>query len=260
MLSIIIPTYNAEKYIGDTLSLLKTSLDVGHRTDGDLGSILYEIIVSDDTSSDTTVSIAKKYADKVLSQSKKFTTIAQNRNTGARSAQGDIFVFMDDDSKIYDAMKFFNIAIKRFEDDPELVALTSDIKVIPSMETFADKTIYVVFNFVHKLKNNVFHVGEASGKFQMIRRSAFERLGGYREDLVTREDGDMFARLSKIGKARLEPSLTVYHTGRRAHVIGWPKLLSIWMINTLWVAIFNTSKSKEWLPKSPKVPKTPNLL
>jgi len=64
-------------------------------------------------------------------------------------------------------------------------------------------------------------MGEAPGRFQMMRRSAFEKVKGYREDLITREDGDMFARLSKVGRTLYDSKLEVFHSGRRAHAIGW---------------------------------------
>ena len=85
-----------------------------------------------------------------------------------------------------------------------------------------------------------------AGRFQMMRRSAFDKVNGYREDLITREDGDMFSRLSKIGRTMYDPKLEVFHSGRRAHAIGWPKLLSIWIIETFWVAAFGTTRSKNW--------------
>ena len=51
----------------------------------------------------------------------------------------------------------------------------------------------------------------------MIRREAFTRLGGFRENLVTIEDADRFRRLSKIGKSMIDPELMGLHSGRRAH-------------------------------------------
>jgi hypothetical protein len=44
----------------------------------------------------------------------------------------------------------------------------------------------------------------------------------------------------------LDPDLTVYHSGRRAHKIGWPKLLKSWITNTIWVLLFDKAKEEEW--------------
>ena len=35
----------------------------------------------------------------------------------------------------------------------------------------------------------------------------------------------MFRRLSKIGETMIDPELTVLHSGRRAHQVGWPRLI-----------------------------------
>jgi len=236
MISIIIPVYNEEGVIEATLVRLK-SLTLPH-----------EIIVTDDKSTDNTPIIARKYADVVLCTEIKHPTIGANRNAGARVARGDILVFMDSTSIIFENLdSFFKRALKHFNDNQKLVALTGALWVEPDLETFTDKIVYTIFNWTHIIKNNWLHMGEAPGKFQMIRREVFEKIGGYRADLVSREDAEIFMRLSKIGLTMCDPSLKVYHSGRRAHAIGWPKLLSIWMTETLWLTVFNKTRSKNWV-------------
>ena len=235
MISIIIPTYNEEKAIEKTLSCLTSGMDIP-----------FEIIVTDDKSTDNTVSIAKKYTDNVIVPKEKHRTIAANRNAGAKNAKGEYLVFLDCDCTVDDYNSFFTSAIKRFENDSNLVGLTGKLTVVPELETFSDKVIYSIFNFVHYVKNNILRIGESSGKFQMIRKSAFEKVNGFREDLVSREDGDMFHRLSKVGRTFYDSKLVIFFSGRRAHQLGWLKLLSIWAIETIWFAIFDKSYSKEW--------------
>jgi len=118
--------------------------------------------------------------------------------------------------------------------------------VYPELETFADRVIFGILNFNLRVLNNFFHRGESTGEFQMIRRRAFDAVGGFRPDLVTREDADMFLRLSRMGRTRLDPQLTVFHSARRAHRIGWPRLLSLWAVNTIWVFLFDRAKTREW--------------
>ena len=67
-------------------------------------------------------------------------------------------------------------------------------------------------------------------------------------DLVTREDGDFFNRLSRVGKTMYDPSLMVYHGARRAHKIGWIRLWSSWLSNWLVVALFDRPQAKDWTP------------
>ena len=234
MISIIIPAYNEEKYIGTMLSRLK-SLKLPH-----------EVIVSDDKSTDRTVEIVRQHVDKVLTTETKHATIAANRNYGAKEAHGEILVFLDVDHYIEDYNEFFTAALKRFETTPDLVALTGIFWVLPDMETWADRVVYAIFNLTHIIKNNLLNAGEAPGKFQMIRKTAFDKVNGFRADLVTREDADMFQRLAKVGKVHCDPKLKIYHSGRRAHAIGWPKLLTIWMVESFKFAFLGKSKIKEW--------------
>jgi len=234
MISIIIPTYNEEKYIGRTLLNLRDMVNVPH-----------EIIVSDDKSMDSTVTIAKQYTDNVLIPEMKHGSIAANRNTGASHAKGDLLMFIDGSCIIEDSNLFYKV-IARFKSNPNLVALTGKLGVWKELETRSDRIVYFFFNLVHLIKNNIFHTGEAAGKFQVIRKNAFIKVGGYNERLITREDADIFQRLAKNGRTYYDSSLIVRHSGRRAHTMGWPKLLSIWMIETFWVAIKGHSRATDW--------------
>jgi glycosyltransferase involved in cell wall biosynthesis len=234
MISIIIPTYNEEKAIEKALAQFR-SMTVSH-----------EIIVTDDKSTDNTAEIARQYADLVLVPPAKHVSISANRNDGVRHSHGDMLVSIDADSRIMEPEAFFARALKHFDADPRLVALTGSLHVLPELETAGDRIVYAIFNAVHLVKNNFLHMGEAPGRFQMMRRSAFDEVGGFREDLITREDSDMFSRLSKIGRTLYDPELEVFHSGRRAHAVGWPRLLTIWMTETFWVAAFGKSRSKNW--------------
>jgi hypothetical protein len=97
---------------------------------------------------------------------------------------------------------------------------------------FGDKVVHGAANFGLQLKDNLCKRGESFGEFQMIQREAFARLVGFREDLSTIEDADMFRRLSKIGRTMIDPQLTVLHTGRRAHQVGSPRLIVMWLANS----------------------------
>jgi glycosyltransferase involved in cell wall biosynthesis len=234
MISIIIPTLNEEKIIEKTLSFLV-----------DLPKNEFEIIVSDGESRDNTIKLAKKYADKVVIL-KNEHTIAGGRNFGAKNAKGDFFVFIDADVFVYDALNFFRKALAEFEKNKNLVALTVKLKVLPENETLADKFFHFLINFIHWFGCNILNLGNASGEFQMIKKEAFWKVGGYNEKLVVSEDNDLFFRLSRIGKVKTIWSLTVFHTGRRIHKEGWLKILYLWLRNFFTVVLFKKSFSKKW--------------
>ncbi|MFA6274208.1 MAG: glycosyltransferase [Candidatus Paceibacterota bacterium] len=238
MISIIIPTLNEEKILDKTLSSLKK-----------LTNYDYEIIVSDGYSTDKTVEIAKKYTNKIIvHDGKTRQTIGEGRNLGATIATGDFLVFMDADCLIINPNDFFQSALNYFQKNKSLVAFAPSIKVLPEFATRADKIFSYLINLNYQINSNVFHIGAAPGEFQMIKKTAFIHINGYNKKLVTGEDVDFFQRLSKIGKVKFKKDLIVWHTGRRAHKIGWPRLLSLYFINTIGIIFKGKSLSKEWKP------------
>ena len=236
MISIIIPTLNEEKILEKTLKSLK-ELKVAN----------YEIIVSDGSSTDQTLPIAKQHAHKVIEHTDpERQNIAKGRNAGAKHAIGDYLVFIDADVTIPDINNFFTVALNLFEHHKDLVALTVFLKVLPEHITLSDRLFFSIVNRVHQFQNNFLHSGSASGEFQMVRKEAFEKVGGYNQAIVMGEDNDLFERLSKIGRTKIEVGLHVFHTSRRAHAIGWIKLLPLWIINAIYRKIIKRSFSKEW--------------
>jgi len=237
MLSIIIPTLNEEKVLEQTIKSLR-----------ELNICKYEIIVSDGKSIDNTLTIAEKYADKIISyKGEERQTIAMGRNLGASIADGDYLVFIDGDVMIPDINNFFIKALNLFE-KKKLVGLTVYVRVFPEMSTLSDRLIFGAINNSHYILNNLLNVGSAIGEFQMIETSAFKKLNGYNEKIVVGEDRDMFSRLSKIGQVHIEPSLTVLHTSRRAHNVGWASLVAFWMKNTIYLKLYKRSSVTEWKP------------
>ena len=234
MISIVIPTLNEEKIIEETLKTLKEFK----------GEI--EIIVSDGKSKDKTVEIAKKYTDKVIVYNDiKRQTIGKGRNDGAAVAQGEYLVFLDADVHIVNPTEFFEKAVKVFEADKKIVAITTYIKVFKEFETTSDKIIWWCLNSSYILFNNIIGMGGASGEFQLIKKEAFVKVGGFNELLIGGEDHELFRRLAKIGKTRFAKNLTVYHTGRRGHKLGWPKFVGVLILASLPVFI-KKYFLKEW--------------
>ena len=235
MISFIIPTLSEEAVIEKILMNLKQY--TGNA----------QIIVSDGGSHDRTAEIARRYTEDVLVyRGEKRQTIAGGRNAGAAIARGEYFVFLDADTHIPDPDTFFAHIISSFEKNPKLVASNVNIRVHKDMETFGDSIVFPFLNLSYRFMNNILGVGASSGEFQMIRRDAFQKIGGYDERLVAGEDQDCFRRLSKIGRTECQGSLTIFHTGRRAHAIGWPKLLWTWSLDSLWVIFSGRARSRVW--------------
>lgn len=236
MISIIIPTRNEEKIIDRTLSTLKNTITIPH-----------EIIVSDGNSTDATAEIARKYADKIVIQDKQRPkTIGTGRNQGAEVASGEYVVFLDADCTIPEPDAFFGRALAYFEAHPKTVGLCARVKVWPEQSTWLDKIVFACVNNTYTFFNNVLRIGASGGEFLMVKRTAFAKIGGFKEHLIASEDLNFFYTISRVGHTHLLRSLVVMHTGRRAHAIGWPLLLWEWFFNTISLIVRHKAASKEW--------------
>lgn len=236
MLSIIVPTKSEEKVLAKTLSALR-----------ELRSQPYELIVSDGNSQDGTIEIAQSLADRVvLAQPGERQNIAIGKNAGAAAAHGAYLVFVDADVQIPNIDWFFDQLVSRFEDDDELVSMTVFMKVFPSHATLSDKLFFSIVNWVYFVFNNILQSGAASGEFQMVRADAFQQVGGFSSKFPVGEDQDLFKKLAKIGKTRVAASIHVLHTSRRAHAVGWPKLIALWWLNSFSNKFLGRSFSAEW--------------
>ncbi len=235
-LSIIIPTLNEGRYLQRTLKNLRT-----------IHSVDYEIIVSDTNSTDNTREIAEKYADivTVYNEDKK-PNAAIIRNLGTKNAKGDIFLFQDADVILKDADAFVSHVCEVLEKNSKLVAVTVASRIEPKLETIPDRIMYWIINMTFVMLNNVFHIGGASGECQIIKRDAFEKVGGYNESLPVAEDNEIFQKLARIGKTRILMELLTLQTGRRVHATGWPRLLWQWQVNWFYMTFLHKSASNEW--------------
>ncbi len=98
VISFIVPAYNEERLLGSTLCAI-------HQAARSIGEP-YEIIVADDGSTDRTAAVAAEHGARVVSVANR--QIAATRNAGARQACGKLLVFVDADTIVNEAEKFFS--------------------------------------------------------------------------------------------------------------------------------------------------------
>lgn len=235
ILSIVIPAREEEAHIKETVEQFATL------------TLPHEIIVSDGNSSDDTVAVAESVPGTIVVRGTGKQVAGAQRNAGAQVATGAYIAFIDSGVQIPDPEAFFSRALDHFKNG-RVVAVCGPQRAFAEIETWADRLSFGYLNMLIRFQNNILHKGEANGKFMLVRRSAWEATRGLREDIHTREDGDFFYRLSRIGTTVFDPTLTVYHAARRAHQIGWTRLWYIWTVNTIYFAFTNKSLAKDWTP------------
>jgi glycosyltransferase involved in cell wall biosynthesis len=237
-ISVIIPTKNEEKLLEACLQEFTPEL----KREFDL-----ELIVSDGGSRDATIGIAAAYADKIATHEDpdRRQTIAEGRNRGAALATGDLFIFLNADSTIVNPKEFLARVRTRFALDPALEALAVKVKVAPIERRFSDVIFHFCFNFyVHLL--NLFGMGMGRGECHIIRREAFEALGGYNMKLAAGEDFELYKRIKQFGKVRYDSKLLVYESPRRFRKFGYMSVFMQWSRNGISVLINKRSASEVW--------------
>lgn len=116
--SIIIPTYNSEKYIENCLEkiLKQTYKNI-------------EIIVVDDCSTDDTVKMLEKYENIKIYKTKENSRQGAARNIGLEHCIGDYILFIDSDDSLYDLDVIEKIADKiNNTNNPDIIYLGMKIE------------------------------------------------------------------------------------------------------------------------------------
>ena len=181
-LSIIIPAYNEEKTIADTIKKVKEMVYPKK----------FEIIVINDGSTDNTSKIAKKFKGvKVVDKTNGGKSSAIN--LGIKYARGEIVAVVDADS--YPGKKSLINAVPFFK-EKNVAAVTTSIfvkspkNIIERMQRIE----YIMIVWARKLLEAIESVYATPGVLSLYRKSALKKVGGFDEKNLT-EDIEIAWRL-----------------------------------------------------------------
>ncbi len=234
-LSIIIPTLREEQFLERTLANLD-SLRMEH-----------EVIITDGGSTDRTLDIARAHGAKITVWSEpRRQTFGEAKNAGAKLATGEFLVFIDADVLVPEPQAFFEEMVAGFGKNPKLAGVTVPLKPWPENHSWVDAFMSAPLNWFYVISNNLFHSGNSSGEFQMMRADAFRKVGGFGEHLAAGEDNEMFRRLADHGRTLSYWRLCVRHSLRRPHKLGWLRTYGIWIRNGISVSLRGKAAYKEW--------------
>ena len=211
--SVVIPTLNEEKNIGNTLKSLRKMLPNA------------QIIVADGGSKDDTQAIAKKLADKLCLENTRKNyrpSIGAGRNAGAGHAKREWLVFCDADNtppKLY-----FERMAKAFQ-DPSVVGFGG--KVMPKDATFLQNWVFEIFNVIVGVAG-IFGHPAIAGNAAAYKRKAFHAVGGFDEEMEASEDQDLCSRIAKKGKVVYDSQVVTFTSNRRLKRFGLIGLLLDW--------------------------------
>lgn len=228
LFSVIIPTLNEEKFLPNLL----TSLAEQSKKN-------FEVIVVDGSSKDTTVATAKKFVrglPRLIVEVVKKPSLPLQRNRGAAKALGEWLIFVDADSVF---MPYFMERAQQF-------IVSHDPRVFTTWfspdSTNPKDAVFTLFANVYTEATIIFKKPLAPGPLTIVRRDAFDRVGGYDEAHAFHEDVDFGLRLFRSGIQLdiLRETLCVWSL-RRFRKEGTLKVLNQYVLGVLPVVFLNTS-------------------
>src|SRR5262245_19502435 len=179
MISFVIPAYNEELLLGQTLRAV-------HDAAGAQGES-FEVIVADDASTDRTASVAQEHGARVVSGGHR--QIAATRNAGARAANGAMLLFVDADTTVNRAAVRAAVRAMRKGAVGGGCAFNFDGPL-----PLYGRLLAAVAGPVYRA------LRLASGCFLFCTRPAFDAVGGFDEGLYGAEEAVMSRRLARQGR------------------------------------------------------------
>ncbi len=201
VVSVIIPAYNEEAYIGKSI---ESVLAVDYPKDK------LDVIVVDDGSTDSTYDVAKRFeGGPVRVFKKKNEGKGAALNFGLAKVKGELVATMDADS--YLTRNTLVELLPHFE-DPEVMAVTPAVKIKPTGSWIKEfqRIEYLMILFSRKLLSFIDSVPVTPGPFSMFRASVFEEVGNFDEHNLV-EDQEIALRIqSHNHKIRSSMTADVY--------------------------------------------------
>jgi len=225
MISIVIPTYNAEKYMPALLD------SIFHNKVDDM-----EVVIVDDCSTDDTVRLSKSFPVRVIKMEKN-SGPAKARNIGVEAAKGDIIYFLDSDVIVLDG------AIKEvkeyFERNPSAKCVIGICSTEPLNKGFVSKYM-AMFEYIHLIGQENQKVSVFAPRCGAIKRDFFLEIGSYDENYrgADVEDFELARRINRQAEIILNPKIMVRH-----QFANFRQALKIYSRRTvMWVHLFLKEK------------------
>jgi len=184
LVSIIIPCYNAERYVGEAI---RSALDQAYPN--------VEVIVIDDGSTDGSLEVMRSFGDAIRWETGPNRGASAARNRGVELARGELLNFLDADDLLH--------RDKLERQVPVMVAGRAEV-------VFSDCETYPMG---HPEQAQRYSTGHEDGEdavvlcvsrfvlchTSLIWKSTLDSLGGFREDLPWWEDYELYLRLACAG-------------------------------------------------------------
>lgn len=198
LVSVIIPSYNSERYIEKCLHSI-----LDQRT-----TLAYEVIVVDSSKDATPAIIAAQFPMVKLIHLLEQTYPGAGRNIGVKEAIGKMIAFIDSDCVA--SPDWLERGLGNIQQGNSIVG-GSVSNANPSLISWAD--YFLTFNeFMPSMPKREVQFMPTCNFF--ITKSAFQKVGGFREDIIAGEDTLFCYAAARDYKLLFEPGLQVSHSNR----------------------------------------------
>jgi glycosyltransferase involved in cell wall biosynthesis len=182
-ISIVIPAFNEERLIGETLRHVQSAMTAFSRRNWEI-----ELIVCNNNSTDRTAEVAQAAGATVVFE--PVNQIARARNRGAEAATGDWLIFVDADS---------HPSAELFDD---VAAQIESGRCLAGGCTMKLDGHYPKASFVTHLWNGVSRAFRwVAGSFIFCDAAAFRKLRGFSNELFASEEIEFSKRLKRLARA-----------------------------------------------------------
>ncbi len=231
-ISLIIPAYNEENYIGECLaSVQKYAND------------LFEVIVVDNVCTDRTAEIAESFPFvRVVKQPNKGLLWA--RQKGFEEAKGDLLAYIDADCRL--SPNWLPEVLKEFEKNEKLISLSGPYRyydLSPFYNFFANISWWLSAPITYRIVGYMV----LGGNF-VVKKEVVEKIGGFNTTEVAfyGEDTDLARRIAPYGKVKFKMNFFIRTSGRRLLHEGLFKAFWTYGLNFLWEVMFKKPLTKTY--------------
>ena len=182
-ISVVIPAFNEERLLGESLRQVNAAMTVFARRNWQT-----ELIVCDNNSTDRTAEVARAAGATVIFE--PVNQIGRARNRGAEAATGDWLIFIDADS---------HPSADLFDD---VAAQIATGHCLAGGCTIRLEEGYPAGNVITQLWNGVSRMTHwVAGSFIFCETAAFRKLGGFNIQLFASEEIELSKRLKKLARS-----------------------------------------------------------
>ncbi len=239
-ISFVVPAYNEEKILPETLAAIAT--EIAHTP------VSAEVIVVNNASTDATAAVAARFPGVVVVDEPE-KGLVQARRAGFLNSHGALVANIDADTRI--TRGWLGRVLEEFAADPKLAALSGPYIYYdtPLHVRALTRAFYGLGYAAYLLNRFVLKKGSMlqGGNF-VVRRSALEAIGGFNSDFTFYgEDTDLARRLVAAGGVKFSFRLPALSSGRRLLAEGVMRIGMRYALNYVWVTYFHKPFSGSWL-------------